>query len=393
MEENFDIPVDNEESFDELLHYGTKYHSGRYPYGSGEDPYQHSGDLLSRIEQMKQEGLTEVEIAKAMNTTTGKLRVQISLATNERRMQMVASAKSLKADGLNYSEIGRRTGINESTVRSLLNSESEARMSASQNTANFLKEKVDSLGMIDIGKGVEKELGVSKKKRYYFDPITGKKLYEETNREYSKAEIPGIDGKVNVVVKNGVKTFKNPNSGKYEPIPPTAKITTVKATTESTKMMETDDAFTLVSDANNPKERAYANYANKMKAMANEARIELYNTGKLEYSPSAKAAYDTEARRLTAQLNIALKNAPKERRAQLLANSRIKAKEQENPDMSKKDKKKYAQQELTRARLEVGAKRNNIEISDREWEAIQRAIDEIIKYDPLNIYKKVERTS
>ena len=47
-------------------------------------------------------------------------------------------------------------------------------------------------------------------------------------------------------------------------------------------MMETDDAFTLVSDANNPKERAYANYANKMKAMANEARIELYNTGKLE---------------------------------------------------------------------------------------------------------------
>ena len=210
-----------------------------------------------------------------------------------------------------------------------------------------------------------------KKKRYYFDPITGKKLYEETNREYSKAEIPGIDGKVNVVVKNGVKTFKNPNSGKYEPIPPTAKITTVKATTESTKMMETDDAFTLVSDANNPKERAYANYANKMKAMANEARIELYNTGKLEYSPSAKAAYDTEARHLTAQLNIALKNAPKERRAQLLANSRIKAKEQENPDMSKKDKKKYAQQELTRARLEVGAKRNNIEISDREWEAIQ----------------------
>lgn len=162
MEENFDIPVDNEESFDELLHYGTKYHSGRYPYGSGEDPYQHSGDLLSRIEQMKKEGLTEVEIAKAMNTTTGKLRVQISLATNERRMQMVASAKSLKADGLNYSEIGRRMGINESTVRSLLNSESEARMSASQNTANFLKEKVDSLGMIDIGKGVEKELGVSK---------------------------------------------------------------------------------------------------------------------------------------------------------------------------------------------------------------------------------------
>lgn len=874
-EQHTEIPVDYEDEFDRLIHYGTKYHSGRYPWGSGDDPYQHSGDLLSRIEQLKADGLSEVEIAKAMNTTTTKLRVQISLATNERRMMMVAKAKSLKDDGLNYSEIGRQMGINESTVRSLLNTNSEARMMASQKTALFLKDQVDSRGMIDVGKGVEKELGVPKgrlenalyileaegyevyggrvpqvnnpgkqttirvlcppgtehkeiydfskihsaqddyisydggetfkpafvypksmdsnrlairykedggidkdglieirrgvedlslgnshyaqvrilvddthyikgmavysddlpdgvdivfntnksksvekmdvlkkikddpdnpfgalvKERggqsYYFDkngkeqlslinktreegdwedwedtlpsqflakqnislinrqlslteadkvaefdeiksltnptikrvllasfaddcdkaaehlqaaalpsqkwhvilpvssmkdteiyapkyedgskvalvryphagtyeipiltvnnkqkeaskmigpnsidavginstvaarlsgadfdgdtvmliptsgngknnkinitstpalrglegfdpkdaypeqpgmrvmkntnmemgkisnlitdmtlrgatteeltravkhsmvvidaekhhlnyklsekengikelkekyqngggastlisrakspvnvnerkegayiinpetgkttkstfdPVTGKKLYRETGREYSKAEIPGINGKVNVVVKNGIKTFKNPNTGEYEPVPPTAKITTVKATSESTRMMETDDAFTLVSDVDNPKERAYANYANKMKAMANEARVELYNTGKLTYSSSAKSAYEEEVKHLTAQLNIALKNAPKERRAQLLANSRIKAKEQANPDMTKKDKKKNGQQELTRARIEVGAKRTNIEISDREWEAIQ----------------------
>ncbi len=874
-EEFTDIFVDNEDDFNQLLHYGTKYHSGRYPWGSGDDPYQHSGDLLSRVEQLKNEGLTEVEIAKAMNTTTTKLRVQISLATNERRMMMVAKAKSLKDDGLNYSEIGRQMGINESTVRSLLNTNSEARMMASQKTALFLKEQVDSRGMIDVGKGVERELGVPKgrlenalyilesegyevyggrvpqvnnpgkqttirvlcppgtehkeiydfskihsvqdnyisydggetfkpafvypksmdsnrlairykedggidkdglieirrgvddlslgnshyaqvrilvddthyikgmavysddlpdgvdvmfntnksksvekmdvlkkikddpdnpfgalvkehggqsyyidksgkeqlslinktreegdwedwedtlpsqflakqnvslinrqlslteadkvaefeeiksltnptikrvllasfaddcdkaaehlqaaalpsqkwhvilpvssmkdteiyapkyedgskvalvryphagtyeipiltvnnkqkeaakmigpnsidavginsnvagrlsgadfdgdtvmliptsgngknnkinitstpalrglegfdpkdaypeqpgmrvmkntnmemgkisnlitdmtlrgatteeltravkhsmvvidaekhhlnyklsekengikelKEKYQdgggastlisrakspvnvnerkegayiinpetgkttkstFDPVTGKRLYHETGREYSKAEIPGISGKVNVVVKNGIKTFKNPNTGEYESVPPTAKITTVKATSESTRMMETDDAFTLVSDVNNPKERAYANYANKMKAMANEARVELYNTGKLTYSASARAAYDEETKHLTAQLNIALKNAPKERRAQLLANSRIKAKEQANPDMTKKDKKKNGQQELTKARIEVGAKRTNIEISDREWEAIQ----------------------
>lgn len=874
-EEFTDIFVDNEDDFNQLLHYGTKYHSGRYPWGSGDDPYQHSGDLLSRVEQLKNEGLTEVEIAKAMNTTTTKLRVQISLATNERRMMMVAKAKSLKDDGLNYSEIGRQMGINESTVRSLLNTNSEARMMASQKTALFLKEQVDSRGMIDVGKGVERELGVPKgrlenalyilesegyevyggrvpqvnnpgkqttirvlcppgtehkeiydfskihsvqdnyisydggetfkpafvypksmdsnrlairykedggidkdglieirrgvddlslgnshyaqvrilvddthyikgmavysddlpdgvdvmfntnksksvekmdvlkkikddpdnpfgalvkehggqsyyidksgkeqlslinktreegdwedwedtlpsqflakqnvslinrqlslteadkvaefeeiksltnptikrvllasfaddcdkaaehlqaaalpsqkwhvilpvssmkdteiyapkyedgskvalvryphagtyeipiltvnnkqkeaakmigpnsidavginsnvagrlsgadfdgdtvmliptsgngknnkinitstpalrglegfdpkdaypeqpgmrvmkntnmemgkisnlitdmtlrgatteeltravkhsmvvidaekhhlnyklsekengikelKEKYQdgggastlisrakspvnvnerkegayiinpetgkttkstFDPVTGKRLYHETGREYSKAEIPGISGKVNVVVKNGIKTFKNPNTGEYESVPPTAKITTVKATSESTRMMETDDAFTLVSDVNNPEERAYANYANKMKAMANEARVELYNTGKLTYSASARAAYDEETKHLTAQLNIALKNAPKERRAQLLANSRIKAKEQANPDMTKKDKKKNGQQELTKARIEVGAKRTNIEISDREWEAIQ----------------------
>ena len=29
-----------------LEHYGTKRHSGRYPWGSGDTPYQHSGDFL-----------------------------------------------------------------------------------------------------------------------------------------------------------------------------------------------------------------------------------------------------------------------------------------------------------------------------------------------------------
>lgn len=44
---------------DELRHYGTKYHSGRYPWGSGNDPYQRTGDLLSRVETLKKEGFSE----------------------------------------------------------------------------------------------------------------------------------------------------------------------------------------------------------------------------------------------------------------------------------------------------------------------------------------------
>lgn len=36
-----------------LEHYGTKRHSGRYPWGSGDNPYQHSGDFLSRVEELK----------------------------------------------------------------------------------------------------------------------------------------------------------------------------------------------------------------------------------------------------------------------------------------------------------------------------------------------------
>ena len=45
---------------DFLEHYGTKRHSGRYPWGSGDDPYQHnSRDFLGRIEELKKSGWTE----------------------------------------------------------------------------------------------------------------------------------------------------------------------------------------------------------------------------------------------------------------------------------------------------------------------------------------------
>ncbi len=142
-------------------------------------------------------------------------------------------------------------------------------------------------------------------------------------------------------------------------------------TQKSTKMAETDDAFTLVSDANTPAERAYAEYANKMKALGNQARKEMVNAGKIAYSASAKTTYQEEVDSLSAKLNVALKNAPRERQAQVIANAAVNAKKQDNPDMKPGEIKKLSQQELTRARNIVGAKRVPITISDREWEAIQ----------------------
>ena len=44
---------------DELYHYGVARRSGRYPYGSGEDPYQHNTDFLGRIELLKKDGWNE----------------------------------------------------------------------------------------------------------------------------------------------------------------------------------------------------------------------------------------------------------------------------------------------------------------------------------------------
>ena len=139
----------------------------------------------------------------------------------------------------------------------------------------------------------------------------------------------------------------------------------------STRMAETDDAYTLVSDHNTAMERYYADYANKMKSMANSARKEIAATGKIAYDPVANKEYAEEVNSLKKKVNDAEKNRPRERQAQLIANSVINAKKQENPDMTKEEIKKLGQRELNKARAIVGAKRNPIIITDREWAAIQ----------------------
>lgn len=161
--------------YDVLVHYGMPRRSGRYPWGSGEDPYQHSRDFLSRVEELRNQKFTytdengkvwtgDTAIAKSLDLSTTQFRTEIALAKDERRMLDVARARSLQADGKGATEIGREMGIPESTVRSLLNDKSEARMKLAQNTADFIKKQIDEKGMIDVGVGVERELGVSKEK-------------------------------------------------------------------------------------------------------------------------------------------------------------------------------------------------------------------------------------
>ena len=151
---------------DELMHYGTPRHSGRYPWGSGGDPYQRTRDLAGRIEQLKKEGWKETpeNIQKEFGLTTTQYRAQKALASSMRRMDDVARAKSLKEDGLNNSEIGRKMGKSESTIRSLLNPDSEARMMQAKNTADYIRDQINKKGVVEIGVGVEKELGISREK-------------------------------------------------------------------------------------------------------------------------------------------------------------------------------------------------------------------------------------
>ena len=152
--------MSSDEDTDELMHYGTKRHSGRYPWGSGDSPFQRSGDFLSRVQELKKEGFTEREIVDALKLgSTSQLRAAYQVANHERRRLMVDSARSLADDGIGATEIGRELAnryglkkpVSESTVRSYLNEKTEANMNAAMNTAEKLKAEVKSKKMVDVG--------------------------------------------------------------------------------------------------------------------------------------------------------------------------------------------------------------------------------------------------
>lgn len=166
------------------------------------------------------------------------------------------------------------------------------------------------------------------------DPITGQKVYTYTGKSYVNAQ-----GKT---VMNGFK---------------------------STKMAEVSNAFDLSSGT--PMESVYAEHANKLKALANEARKTALSTRGIPQSKSANTVYKSEVQSLQAKLNVALKNAPLERQAQLLANTMVSAKRQANPDMEKDELKKIKGVALTAARARTGASKIKVDITNREWEAIQ----------------------
>lgn len=147
---------------DILMHYGVKRRSGRYPWGSGDNPYQHGGDFLARVEELQRLGKTEKQIADELHLSTTDLRMQVRVAKHERRALQADRARSLREDGKTLDEIASILGYaNDSSVRALLNEDTAANKNKAQATAEILKKELAEKGAIDVGTGVERQLGVS----------------------------------------------------------------------------------------------------------------------------------------------------------------------------------------------------------------------------------------
>lgn len=150
---------------DIIEHYGTPRHSGRYPWGSGKDPYQRSMDFQARNADLKKQGFTEVERAKLLGCTgTDQLRAKVAIAKNEIITHNAAMTTKLKAKGWSNVAIAKRLGISEGTVRDYVKRADQIEKDAALNVSTVLKDEVHRQGIIDVSKGTELHMDISDRK-------------------------------------------------------------------------------------------------------------------------------------------------------------------------------------------------------------------------------------
>lgn len=209
------------------------------------------------------------------------------------------------------------------------------------------------------------------KEKYQLNPDTGKPGGASTliSRATSETKVPdrvarrAAEG--GPIDKSTGKLVYTPTGKSYV----NSKGETVLSTFKSQRLAETDDAHTLSSGT--PIEKIYADHSNRLKNLANQARKSAVNTKNAPTSRSATIAYANEVATLNSKLALALRNAPRERQAQVIANAIVSAKKQANPGMDPVDLKKIKSQALNEARTRTGAKKDQIQITPAEWDAIQ----------------------
>lgn len=160
-------------SDDELYHVGTPHegmtpHSGRWPFGSGERPYQHMNSFVAVVESMRSKGMTDKEIRESYDMTAEEFRNQLSLSNMERREDWRKRNQELIDKGVsNRSERARIISeewgrpVAESRLRLLENEEAVSKDERRRATAEVLRNAVAEKRFIDIGYGVATSMGIS----------------------------------------------------------------------------------------------------------------------------------------------------------------------------------------------------------------------------------------
>lgn len=151
-------------AMDELEHYGTPRHSGRYPWGSGDNPYQRQKSFYGAYQDLLKKGMKPTEIAKAFDMNTSQLRAKVSNTKIEMRAAERAELQRLVDKGMSLSSAAKQLDIPWSTAKNMLSDDYDRKQRITNACANTLKEQVEEKKYLDITSGIEHQLGVSSTK-------------------------------------------------------------------------------------------------------------------------------------------------------------------------------------------------------------------------------------
>ena len=219
---------------DELLHVGVKRRSGRYPWGSGEEPHQHDTGFLREYEKLKAKGLGETAIAEQLGINTTQLRNNITWARKAEREFLQQQVGVLKESGMTNVMIADKLNISEATVRNYANPAVKNEKVQLDTIKKAVLDGVEKTGYLDVGVGVERQLGISRDKfnkvvakleeeGYTTHEIYVKRLSDPT--KYTTVKVLTKEGDIEVVKKNSDKikdldSFSDDNGMSVNPIKP-----------------------------------------------------------------------------------------------------------------------------------------------------------------------------
>lgn len=157
---------------------GAPIGSGRFRYGSGDSAYQHVKNFQTTVRTLRKNlikdptiprGKIDTIIARHLQMSTSEFRAKTSQNKEQIHAYEVQMAKKLA-----YDKDGNRHMSNvaiaerlygdkkkESTVRNLLAEGEKRQNKIFENTKNTLKEELEKHRMLDVGPGVELNLGIS----------------------------------------------------------------------------------------------------------------------------------------------------------------------------------------------------------------------------------------
>ena len=186
-----------------LQHYGTPKHSGRYPWGSGDDPVQRNGDMLSVIEEYKKAGFTESseDIEKWFGMKTPEYRSKKANCVRDRKIIQAETVRNMSERGVNNCEIAEKTGLTEGAVRYILKNNHD--YTVVNSVTNDLKQAVKDKQFVDVGKGVELEVGITRNKFNQSLREMQDEGYVIWTRNVAQLGNPGMYTKVHVLCPPG----------------------------------------------------------------------------------------------------------------------------------------------------------------------------------------------